>query len=211
MNRKIFSATLLSSVLMLGACAVESGYDARLSEWGQANAMNFAAQDAYDRTGARLQNLAVDFAASTQDTVTFAFDKSNLDDNARKALDSQAAWLRDHPNVRMTVIGHTDLVGSKGYNQALGLRRARAAVRYLTQKGVSRRRLAAVASRGENEPVVQTEERERRNRRAVTTVSGYARKYVGLGLDGVYAARVYDQYQSGQFRVRSADAEQGTN
>ncbi|MEM9141094.1 MAG: OmpA family protein, partial [Pseudomonadota bacterium] len=88
----------------------------------------------------------------------------------------------------------------------LGLRRARTVLRYLTRQGVSRRRLDAVASRGEREPVVQTEQRERRNRRTVTTVAGFARNYVGTGIDGEYAARVYDQYQAGQFEVNEADS-----
>ncbi len=207
MKRLLLTVTALSQALLLAACAVEVGYDARSEEYGNANAINFVAQDAYNSADLRLQNLAVDFAASAQDTVTFAFNRSELDENARKALDGQAKWLKDHPNVKMTIIGHTDLVGTKRYNKSLGLRRARSVVRYLSRKGVSRRRLAAVASRGETEPVVQTEARERRNRRAVTTVSGFARRYVGDGIDGVYAARVYDVYQSGTFQVDSADSE----
>jgi outer membrane protein OmpA-like peptidoglycan-associated protein len=95
----------------------------------------------------------------------------------------------------MSVIGHTDLVGPEGYNRRLGLQRARAAVRYLVSKGVDPSRLDAVASAGESEPVVATEDRERRNRRAVTVVAGLDRVYVGPNLDGEYAASTYDVYQ----------------
>ena len=111
----------------------------------------------------------------------------------------------------MTIVGHTDLVGTERYNQRLGLRRARAVLSYLTRRGVSRRRLDAVASRGETEPVVQTTQRERRNRRTVTTVAGFARNYVGTGLDGEYAARVYDTYQAGRFGVESVNSTEGIN
>lgn len=197
------SIAILSMAALVSACG-EAGRDRVTDEFGQATAANFASQDAYNLSNQRLKDLGRDFAANTQDTVTFAFDRAGLDANARRALDGQAAWLRANPEVRMTIIGHTDLVGSNRYNQGLGLRRARAVLRYLSRNGVSRRRLEAVASRGEREPVVQTEQRERRNRRTVTTVAGFARNYVGVGLDGVYSARIYDRFQAGQFRVRQA-------
>ncbi len=57
--------------------------------------------------------------------------------------------------------------------------------------------------------MVQTEERERRNRRTVTSVAGFERHYVGDGLDGQYAHRVYQTYVSGKVGVAQAAA--GTN
>jgi len=206
MKKSLLPTALVAATIALGGCVVESGYDARSQEYGVASRANAAAQDAYNLSNLRLVNLNKDFRANAQDTVTFAFNLSSLDASARKALAAQASWLREHPNVRMTIIGHTDLVGTPGYNKGLGLRRARAVLGYLTRNGISRRRLAAIASKGESEPVVQTEARERRNRRAITTVSGLVRNYVGTGLDGVYAARVYDNYQAGKFRVKEANA-----
>lgn len=202
MKNSRLSIAMLSVAVLISGCAVEAGRDRVTDQFGLANKANFAAQDAYNLSNQRLKDLGRDFSANTQDTVTFAFDRAGLDANARRALDGQAAWLRANPEVRMTIIGHTDLVGSNGYNQGLGLRRARAVLRYLTRKGVSRRRLEAVASRGEREPVVQTQQRERRNRRTITTVAGFARNYVGIGLDGVYSARVFDAWQAGQPTVR---------
>ena len=93
----------------------------------------------------------------------------------------------------MRVYGHTDKVGPESYNNKLGLRRARAAVRYLTSKGVARDRLDAVESQGEREPVVDTDERERRNRRTVTEVSGFLKDHP-LIMDGRYADVVYREY-----------------
>jgi hypothetical protein len=51
---------------------------------------------------------------------------------------------------------------------------------------------------GERDPVVPTAGRERRNRRAVTTLGGGARMRPGGGLDGGFAARLYDTYQAGR-------------
>jgi hypothetical protein len=107
----------------------------------------------------------------------------------------------------MTIVGHADKVGSDAYNDSLGLRRARAVVAYLAGQGISRGRLDAVESRGESDPVVQTEERERRNRRSVTSVAGFERHYVGDGLDGRYAQRVYARYVGGKTGVTEADVE----
>lgn len=198
MRKTLLPAALMAATLGVSGCAVESGTDNRLSEFGMATRANFNAQKAYGVSGARLLDLSKDFKANATDTVTFDFNRSSITAEGRVILDGQAAWLRKHPGVRMTIVGHTDLVGSNRYNYGLGLRRARAALRYLRSKGVSRRRLAAIASKGETQPVVATEARERRNRRSVTMVSGVIRRFVGTGLDGVYAASVYDSYQAGK-------------
>ena len=208
--KKLSITTSLLIVLAVAGCdlkfAREAGFDRRSNEYGIATSTNLAAQAAYNLSNARLVDLNKAFKAGAQDTVTFAFNRSALDSTARTALDTQVAWLKANPNVRMTIVGHTDLVGSQGYNKRLGLRRARAVLSYLRSKGISRKRLAAIDSRGELEPVIQTQDRERRNRRAVTMVSGFARNYVGLGLDGEYAARVYDTYQAGRLGVSQADS-----
>lgn len=198
-------ASVVAASALIAGCSNEAGSDRLQDQYGVALRANIDTQDAYNQTNRRLRDLAQDFRANTQATVTFAFNRSTLDATARRALDGQAAWLRNNPNVRMTIIGHTDLVGSNRYNRALGLRRARRVLGYLTRRGVSRRRLDAVASRGESEPVVQTQARERRNRRTETTVAGFARNFVGTGIDGEYAARIYDSYQAGTLPRISTD------
>ena len=203
-------STVLAAALLVSGCTNgvfytnEAGYDARDTEYGAAARSNLGAQVALRLSDQRLIELGRDFAANTTDTVTFAFDSAVLDDAAKAALDTQAKWLKTNKNLRMTIVGHTDLVGSRGYNRGLGLRRARAVMRYLSKKGVTRRRLAAIQSRGELDPVIPTTERERRNRRAQTIVSGFFRRNVGLGLDGEYAAKVYDLYQAGPRKVKKA-------
>jgi len=202
--KRTITLTLLAVATALAGCANEAGFEGSLSTYGQATQVNFVSQDAYNESNARLRSLGQDFQQNTTDTVTFAFNKAGLDSTARAALDTQAAWLKANKSVKMTIIGHADLVGSERYNDRLGLRRARAVLNYLSRKGVSKKRLEAIASRGESEPVVQTEARERRNRRAQTTVSGFARNYVGTGLEGEVAARIYDRYQAGGNTVAQA-------
>ncbi len=138
-------------------------------------------------------NLAQRFAAEVPTTINFAFGSHALDDDARRVLRQQAAWINQFPEVRFTVYGHTDLVGSAAYNQALGLRRAEAAVLYLTSQGVSRSRLDAVVSRGQTQPLIMTQEPERRNRRTVTEVSGFVQSHPTV-MNGRYAEIIFREY-----------------
>ncbi len=138
-------------------------------------------------------NLSKRFAAEVPSTVNFAFNSSQLDATAQAALRKQADWIRQFPEVRFRVYGHTDLVGSNAYNKRLGLRRARAVVNFLVRQGISRKRLEAVASFGETRPLVVTTGQERRNRRTVTEVSGFV-KNNPLILNGKYAEVVFREY-----------------
>ncbi len=159
-----------------------------------ANLANVVAHATNGYHSERLVAMSTRFRAASPDTVTFEFDSARLDAEARRVLDIQAAWLRANPSVRMRIVGHADAVGSTGYNNRIGLRRARAVVAYLGKHGVARTRLDAVESRGERDLVVPTEERERRNRRAVTDVAGFERGFNGFGMDGVRAVIAYWLY-----------------
>jgi len=203
-----FGAFALGGALLVGACAAPAGKGEYAERYGDAYRFNDARQVAYKTPEDRLLDLGKVFAAETDDTVTFAFNSSALDSTARSALNGQAAWLKAHPEVRMTVIGHTDLVGGEAYNDRLGLRRAQAVVRYLSRRGVSRSRLDAVESEGERSPVVETDNRERQNRRATTMVAGFQRNYIGSNLDGVFALRTFKDYQTKETIIETAQSEE---
>ena len=143
--------------------------------------------------GEALAHLGGRFSAAVEDTVTFPFDSAALDGRARAILDRQAAFIRQFPEVRFSVTGHADAVGPEGYNQGLGLRRARAVVHYLRARGVDRARLVALSSDGERNLKVSTQGRSRANRRAVTTVQGFMAGHPRV-LDGKYARIVYRTY-----------------
>ncbi len=136
------------------------------------------------------------FANEVPTTINFAFNSAELDATARSILMQQADFIRNFPEARFSVFGHTDAVGSRGYNHRLGLRRARAAVNFLVHQGISRHRLAALVSLGETQPIVPTEMEERRNRRTVTEVTGFVENS-DLVLDGRYAEIVYRSYRGG--------------
>jgi peptidoglycan-associated lipoprotein len=87
-----------------------------------------------------------------QATVYFSFDRSDLDTPARAVLEAKLPVLQANRDVRIHITGHTDERGSDEYNLALGQRRAAAAKRFLTQRGVDEGRIE-IASLGEERPV----------------------------------------------------------
>lgn len=133
------------------------------------------------------------FSNEVSAMITFPFNSTALDASARATLRQQANWIRQFPEVRFKVFGHTDLVGSSAYNRRLGLRRAEAVVLYLSSQGISRSRLEAVVTFGETQPLIVTEGRERRNRRTVTEVSGFVESNPML-LNGRYAEVIFREY-----------------
>jgi len=185
------------------AAALLTGCDSfgdRLKSYGEAgNAPDrYAIGQSVDlnagyHTGDYVFDFAQRFHETVPDTVTFAFNSAVLDENAKAVLRRQAAFIRHFPEVRWKVFGHTDLVGSTYYNKRLGMRRAQAAVAYLSSQGVSRKRLQAVVSYGESRPIIATQDRERQNRRTVTEVSGFVAG-APLILDGKYAEVIHREY-----------------
>ncbi|WP_368040288.1 OmpA family protein [Ruegeria atlantica] len=63
------------------------------------------------------------------------------------------------------VVGYTDAVGSSGYNQDLGQRRASTVARALVEVGVSVDQIGDISSRGKTDLLIAVTTAERRNRR----------------------------------------------
>lgn len=106
------------------------------------------------------------------DRVFFATDQYDLDASAQDTLQKQAAWLKAHPNYRITVEGHADERGTREYNLALGDRRANTVANYLVALGVDKNRVSVV-SYGKEQPAVDGHDESAwaQNRRGVTVVS----------------------------------------
>ncbi|MDZ4093865.1 MAG: OmpA family protein [Paracoccaceae bacterium] len=186
----VFAASLLALSACTGDLSQELGAEVDDGNFGSATMNNTLIQSGQKDYAIALGGR---FAAEVPSTITFAFNSAVLDDVARKSLDAQADWIRQFPEVRFRVYGHTDLVGSNAYNKALGLRRAQAAVAYLGARGINRSRLEAMASFGKTRPVVQTNAPEQRNRRTVTEVSGFVQNHPTV-MNGKYAAVIMREY-----------------
>lgn len=101
--------------------------------------------------------------------IHFDFDKSDIEPQYDDELYRVASLLKANPEIHIRLDGHTDLVGTKSYNYALGERRAWAIQRALVARGVSEDRLQ-VLSFGEATPRLLTPARERENRRVESGV-----------------------------------------
>jgi len=98
--------------------------------------------------------------------IHFDFNVAAITDEAAAVLQQKAEALRAHPDVLITIEGHCDERGSLEYNQALGMRRARAALQYLTSLGLDASRFQVVTF-GEERPLARgsNEAAWRQNRR----------------------------------------------
>ncbi len=105
-----------------------------------------------DAKGMEVERLREDLLrVSVSSEASFAFDRADIKPEFKPTLNKVADVLRGDPNVRITIIGFTDSVGSEEYNQRLSMRRAQATANYLISQGVSSNQILA-RGLGESEP-----------------------------------------------------------
>jgi peptidoglycan-associated lipoprotein len=75
------------------------------------------------------------FSQNVKD-VFFDYDKSDIRPDQQSALQADAGFLKQHPNIAFTIEGHCDERGSTEYNLALGDSRANAVRNALVQSGI---------------------------------------------------------------------------
>lgn len=113
--------------------------------------------------------IADEFRASVGDRIFFAPGSSELSPRAKAVLKAQAAWLKRHPDLVVTVEAHADDPGSALDNRMIAERRADVVRRKLLEDGVTPDRLKTVAY-GKERPVALCREVmcSAQNRRAVS-------------------------------------------
>jgi peptidoglycan-associated lipoprotein len=168
----ILGALLLAMLLVLGvSCAKKKVTmeaepmeeervveDAAAQQAAEAEAARRAAEMAKMSEAERQRQEAAMMAedarmrAFVEENIHFDFDKYVLTPKAMMILDEKAAYLREHPEVRVLVEGHCDERGTNEYNLALGDRRANSAKTYLVKSGVGESRITTI-SYGEEQPL----------------------------------------------------------
>lgn len=101
------------------------------------------------------QGIAIDDVvkpAATIPSIFFDYNSSDLRPEYLSSLASIIATMKDKPNAKVIIIGHTDYVGSEKFNNELGLKRANAIKDLLVQAGVSSDRIVT-DSKGKVEPI----------------------------------------------------------
>ena len=97
----------------------------------------------------------------------FEFDSWRLTNEAKRALEANAMWIKENPNKNIIIEGHCDERGTESYNVELGMRRANVTRNFLLDLGVDSSRIKTV-SYGEFRPFCadQNEDCYQKNRRA---------------------------------------------
>lgn len=95
--------------------------------------------------------------------IYFETNKSDLDEQSRKVLRDVMRAMNKIAELNIAVIGYTDSVGSANYNQRLSVNRAKAVMNWLTERGVSAKRIK-VMGEGENNPIADNSTKEGRSK-----------------------------------------------
>ncbi len=105
-------------------------------------------------------------AAEGLQPVYFDFDRAFIRDDAKAVMKANAEWLKANPKVKIKIEGNCDERGTKEYNLALGQRRAQSAKKYLTDLGISAKRISLI-SYGKEKPVCSDSDEDcwQKNRR----------------------------------------------
>ena len=77
------------------------------------------------------------------ENIYFDLDKSNIRPDAAAELDKLVQIMKDNPELSIEAGSHTDSRETGKYNNRLSSRRARATLRYIVSKGISRKRITA--------------------------------------------------------------------
>ena len=98
--------------------------------------------------------------------ILFDFDSAKLTPSAVELASRVADVMKQNPNFKIAVVGHTDNTGDFNYNIKLSERRANAIVNQLVKDGVAKNRLAGVGV-GQLSPIASnyTPEGQAENRR----------------------------------------------
>jgi outer membrane protein OmpA-like peptidoglycan-associated protein len=108
----------------------------------------------------------------TLSNVLFDFDKATLKPGAERALNVLVDFLKDNPDRRLTIEGHTDSLGADSYNLQLSQERAKAVRNWFVQHNISGERIVAQGM-GKNYPVASNDSEAGRqeNRRVQIIIS----------------------------------------
>ncbi|QDM41788.1 peptidoglycan-associated lipoprotein Pal [Altererythrobacter sp. TH136] len=170
MNRRIVITALLAGTAVLGACKKEPPASLPPDPVPTSTSSGSLGGDSGGAAVLGTQGHFVN-AVNGQNVIYFDTDQYNVDSADAAALQTQAAYLNQYPQLAITVEGHADERGTREYNLALGERRANAAKNYLVSLGVAASRINTV-SYGKERPVAlgSDDASWAQNRRAVSVV-----------------------------------------
>ena len=112
----------------------------------------------YEKTFIKVQQIPIEPKQHVMEEVfeiMFDFDKATIKPEYQEIIQQLATATQGSKNIKVSVVGHTDTMGSKDYNYALGGRRAEAVQKMLIKYGIPASQIVAVSA-GEEDLAVQT-------------------------------------------------------
>jgi peptidoglycan-associated lipoprotein len=97
------------------------------------------------------------FSQNVKD-VFFDYDKSDIRSDQQSALQGDAGFFKQHPNIAFTIEGHCDERGSTEYNLALGDSRANSVRTALVQSGIGADHIKTISYGKEKPSCTQSNE-----------------------------------------------------
>lgn len=107
------------------------------------------------------------------DVVLFAYGSPTFDPQFTPLLDLGLLLLSQNPQVKVTIITHTDASGSESFNQELSVRRGQSVAQYWVDRGIPIEQII-IDARGELDPIASNDNAEgaQMNRRAEFFIEG---------------------------------------
>ena len=180
LNKILYSLTALTMTFILVSCGTaRKSQTAGVSDiqentgLSEAEAEALAWEKIWEKALAQGEGvkLTSDAKADVND-VLFDYDRYDIRQDARPALNAAASYLNKNRAVHIVIEGHSDERGTNEYNLALGEKRAKATKNYLRSLGISSSRVDTVAY-GEEKPLCSdsVESCWQRNRRSSIKLS----------------------------------------
>ena len=94
--------------------------------------------------------------------ILFDFNQTFVDDSFKNTIIDLAGFMQSHPEVTVSLIGHSDSIGDFHYNMTLSKKRAKEVARLLATKDICTKRLK-IKAKGELEPLNENESEEQRS------------------------------------------------
>ena len=125
------------------------------------NALELKSMDIQNEEAPKEMTVVLDERA-----LNFDFDKSNVKPQYFELLNNLKDFIEQN-NYEVTIVGHTDSVGSNQYNFGLSRRRAESVKAKLLEFGLAENRIVGIEAMGEEQPIASNETKEGRaqNRR----------------------------------------------
>lgn len=159
MKKYIFVAAL---ALVISGCALNKPSVSTKSTVKTDEVAASSSADKFESLESKIERIN-----QTVEKIYFAFDKYNISMPMQEVVRTNADLFNTEvPNTKILVEGNCDEWGTDEYNQALGLRRAKAGKEALVARGVAADRIS-IKSYGETNPVCTERTRacDARNRR----------------------------------------------